>query len=444
MEYKIKSSVAIKEISETEFAPMVTEAAKDFFRMSNYFRLTGLDGLPKRSFSEYAQICNVLESFLDDHGARDNTHWAFFAELVASIRNLGIAAYIMRHVLDRQMDYHCGETQMALYDFVREGFQTLDFLKSSIVNLGNSAEEEAKRLSVQVDNHVFECRQESKEIYYVLPKNMNESIVENKEERIVELVHKVRKVAKIMDEERIKKESDPEKLYSMIPLKIDEKKARKLKNTIHGVQSDYDTYVKNTQVEKKNADLKLLRGFISIPLHLLEMVRWLSHFYERHEDAIRQSEETAKIARIVDKMTVLDRIVNFGYFFSDQYMRQARKVAEKILNLYVKPVRYELPVPSKGFHARPSTYISLIVNEHGTDVFLIVGDQKYNAKSVMNLMMAAGIIYDMGLKTVIFEGDQRVLDDIRILAENNYCEDQEIPRELNYLRILRNVGTPIV
>jgi phosphotransferase system HPr (HPr) family protein len=444
MEYKIKSSIAIKEISETEFAPMVTEAGKDFFRMSNYYRETRSEHLPKRSYSEYAQICNVMESFLDDHGARDNKDWAFFAELVASIRNLSIAAYIMRHVLDRQVDYHCGERQDPVEDFVREGFQTLDFLNESIVKLGLAAEEEAKKLQVQVDGHIFQCKQDPQEIFYALPKNMKEGIVENKEERIIELVHKVRKVAKIMAEEGIKKELDPAKLFRMIPIKLDEKKARKLKSIIHGVQSDYDTYVKNTEVEKVNPDLKLLRGFISIPLHLLEMVRWLSHFYERHEDAIRQSEETAKIAAIVDKWAVLNRIHNFGYFYSDQYMRQARKVAEKILNLYVKPVQYELPVPPKGFHARPSTYISLVVNEHGTDVFLLVDDQKYNAKSVMNLMMAAGIIYDKGLKTVIFEGDQRVLDDIKILAANNYCEDGEIPRELNYLRILRNVGTPIV
>jgi hypothetical protein len=53
--------------------------------------------------------------------------------------------------------------------------------------------------------------------------------------------------------------------------------------------------------------------------------------------------------------------------------------------------------------------------------------------------MAAGLISDKGYEKVIFEGDRQVLDDLKILAENNYCEDDKIPEKLNYLRILRNM-----
>ena len=444
MEYKIKSSTQLREISETDFAPMVSAAGEPFFAFYNYFLTCDLKALVKKDYSDFAQICNNLESFLDDHGARNNKYWAYFAELVASIRNLSIAAYILRHVLDRQVDYHGGPDHAPLDGFAEEGFRTLDFLNSSLLNLSKAVEEEAKRFDVRMTGEVYKPHRDVRETFFILPKNMEESRVKNKEERIVELIHKVRKVAKISSQEDIRREADPEKLALMVPTRIDEKKARKLKNIIHGVQSDYDTYVKNTEVERESADLKSLRGYISIPLHLLEMVRWISHFYERHEDAIRQSEETVKISAIVKKELVLDRLVNFGYFYSDQYLQKARRISEKVLNLYVTAVQYELPVPAKGFHARPSTYISLIVNEHGTDVFLLVDGQRFNAKSVMNLMMAAGMIYDMGLKTVVFEGDQRVLDDLKILAEHNYCEDQEIPRELNYLRILRNVGSPVI
>jgi hypothetical protein len=53
--------------------------------------------------------------------------------------------------------------------------------------------------------------------------------------------------------------------------------------------------------------------------------------------------------------------------------------------------------------------------------------------------MAAGLISDKGYEKVIFEGDRQVLDDLKILAENNYCEDDKIPAKLRYLRILRNM-----
>jgi phosphotransferase system HPr (HPr) family protein len=110
------------------------------------------------------------------------------------------------------------------------------------------------------------------------------------------------------------------------------------------------------------------------------------------------------------------------------------------MSAYAEKVQYELSIPKPlGFHARPSTYVSLIVNEHGTDVEMIVDSKRYNAKSVINLLMAAGYISEKGYQKVIFEGDKRVLDDLKILSENNYCEDQKIPPELNYLRILRNM-----
>ncbi len=91
-----------------------------------------------------------------------------------------------------------------------------------------------------------------------------------------------------------------------------------------------------------------------------------------------------------------------------------------------------------GFHARPATYVSLIVNEYGTDVYLIVDNERYSAKSVMALLEAGWILADKGAKSVVYEGDRRVLQDLKILAEHNYCEDQDIPRELSYLRVLRN------
>ncbi len=207
------------------------------------------------------------------------------------------------------------------------------------------------------------------------------------------------------------------------------------------MQSDYDTYVKNTPIERTNENLKRLRGNISLPLHLMEMVRWLSHFYERHENQIRKGEVKEKIAQIVDKNALLDSIVNFALFYSDKYLQKGNAIAENILTSYVKNVRYELPVPHPlGFHARPSTYISLIVNEHGTDVSIIADGERFNAKSVLSIMEAGGMIADKGLKTVIFEGDERVLKDLKILSENNYCEECDIPRELNYLRILRNIS----
>jgi len=44
------------------------------------------------------------------------------------------------------------------------------------------------------------------------------------------------------------------------------------------------------------------------------------------------------------------------------------------------------------------------------------------------------IIADKGYQTILFEGDKRVIDDIKLLAKHNYCETGEIPSRLSYLR----------
>ena len=68
------------------------------------------------------------------------------------------------------------------------------------------------------------------------------------------------------------------------------------------------------------------------------------------------------------------------------------------------------------------------------DLFMIVDEEQFNTKSVMSLLQAGGIIADKGYESVFFEGDVRVMEDIKLLAKHNYCEDCDIPARLSYLR----------
>ena len=430
-----------KIITNEEFLPLVQKASLEFFKIYNFF-LSDSPEFTKKFYSNLMNESDHFEIFFDDHGARQNKAWTFFAELVASVRNFAIASFQLRHLIDRYPDYNTGESENEKNEFLAEANKTLNFFNESIKSLFNAADFEARSLNFGITKDKISS-EEFKEVAVNkrLPHNADEEIVRDEEERILELSRKYRKVSKIFREENLGKKRGDNELLDLIPLKIDEKKAQKIKNMVHGVQSDYDTYVKNTSAEKTNEHLKKLRGFISLPLHLMEMVRWLSHFYERHEDEIRKGEVKGKIASIIDKNILLDRIANFALYYSNIYLQKGNTITEKILTSYVKNIKYELPVPYPvGFHARPATYVSLIVNEHGTDVYLVINSQRFNAKSVLSIMEAGGLIADKGLKTVVFEGDKRVLDDIKILSEHNYCEECDIPRELNYVRILRNIA----
>ena len=54
----------------------------------------------------------------------------------------------------------------------------------------------------------------------------------------------------------------------------------------------------------------------------------------------------------------------------------------------------------------------------------------------MSLLQAGGVIADKGYQMIHFEGDKKALEDIKVLAESNYCEDMNIPAQLSYLQSL--------
>jgi phosphotransferase system HPr-like phosphotransfer protein len=92
-----------------------------------------------------------------------------------------------------------------------------------------------------------------------------------------------------------------------------------------------------------------------------------------------------------------------------------------------------------GFHSRPSLLVAKIVQHYGGEVILQVGDDKFDASSVLDIQWAGGKIQKEGVSEVIFEGDIRALKDIEILAGVNYGEDTmgkgvPLPQALKYLR----------
>ncbi|MFQ5449915.1 MAG: HPr family phosphocarrier protein [Nitrospinaceae bacterium] len=434
----------VKIISEEEFLPLVQESSTFFFKIYNSFaaRFENNGKISRKFYSNLIQEAEIFECFLDEYGARENRRWNFFTEYVACIRNLGLSAFFIKHLLERFPYYNIREVKDIGEQFCADAQKALSFLNRSLFSIYQEVlcAGRANGLAIPTEllpPHEFSDIKSNKR----LPRNISEDQVKDIEERIIDLCEKVQKVSGMMDKIKIKPTEDLEALKKLIPRKIDEKRSRMFKELVHSVQSDYDTYIHNTHLEQEHPDFKNLRGHVSISLHLLETELWLCHFYERHEDEIRRGECKSKISELVDKGELLRQIINFGFFYSFHFIREGSKLADSLLGQFVKTTRIEVPIPQPlGFHARPCTYISLIAREHGEDLFLIVDGEKYNAKSVMSLLQAGGAISDKGCQKVIFEGSKRVLNDVKILARYNYCEEKDLPKKLGYLRVLRNTA----
>jgi len=434
----------IQIISEEEFLPLVEEAGSQFFKTFNAFAslLDPKLDANRMCYSNLIQQAELLESFMDEHGARQNKTWSFFTEFVASIRNLVIATFYVRHLMDRYPFYNLRDSDEQKENFFKGIQEVSDFLNQSILNLYEECLSAGNKNNLNYSRESVDQSQFSEvEVNKQLPKNAEDEQIKEDEERIIDMFEKMGNVAGMMEDMNSRVRQKEGNLKRIVPEIIDEKKARMVLNLVHSVQSEFDTYIKGTYIQKRYAELKNFRGYISMPLHLLEVTIWLTHFYERHEDEIRQGECKHIISTLVNKDELLNQIVNFCFKNCIFYIREGDLLGKELLKNFVKTVRYELPIPTPlGFHARPSTYISLIVRNYDADAFLLVDGEKFNARSVMSLLQAGGAVADKGYQTVVFEGDKRVLDDLKILADHNYCEDSNIPNELSYLKSMRETA----
>ncbi|NIR52077.1 hypothetical protein GWO43_26000, partial [candidate division KSB1 bacterium] len=267
----------IQIISEDEFLPLVGRVGEPFFKTFNAFA-----SLPdqnrdanRKCYSNLIQQAELLESFLDEYGARQNKTWAFYTEYVASIRNLVIAAFYIKHLMDRYPFYNLRDSEAQIKSFFQESQQALEFLNRSILNLYQESLRAAQANGLIPPTDGIDPNQFSEvEINKQLPKNAEDEQIKEDEERIIDMFEKMNNVAGLMDEMNSRITQRAGDLKRIVPEIIDEKKARMMMNLIHSVQSEYDTYIKGTHIQKRFEDLKDFRGYISMPLHLLEVMIW--------------------------------------------------------------------------------------------------------------------------------------------------------------------------
>jgi phosphotransferase system HPr-like phosphotransfer protein len=213
---------------------------------------------------------------------------------------------------------------------------------------------------------------------------------------------------------------------------------------VHNLQSSFDTYVIHGGFRFGDRKFKELRSYFSVVFHLLQLMGRLLHFYERHlhEAGYKNTYKRVQdhLASIVDADKLLDYTINYGLFYACHYLGTGKDVARRILTENVERGSIRVGIPVKlGFHSRPSLLVARIVQNYGGPVELVVGEDRFDASSVLDIQWAGGKIQKENITEVVFEGDLRALQDIQILASVNYGEDTmgkgvPLPKELKYLR----------
>ena len=398
-------------------------------------------GFTKRLYSKLISTSQLLEDFLDFHGAKNNSNWYFYRELTAAVRHLSLASYSYRHISNRLVFYDLVNTE----SFEKEGEITLDFLASSIMKMVPVILDEAKHLNIPIPDETFNPA------YFptiptseMLDYNIDDKDKDQQKKHIVKIASEFLNIAENFDNLGFYEPYSIEKILTIVPDKINEVEIRRFEMLAHNLQSSFDTYVIHGGFRFGNRKLKQLRGYISVVFHLLQMIGRLFHFYERHlheagyKNIYKKVQD--RLASLIDTSTLLDRIINYGLYYVCHFLMTGKALARDIMNENIERSSITVGIPVKlGFHSRPSLLVAKIVQHYGGQVELCIKSDRFDAGSVLDIQWAGGKIQNENINNVTFEGDARALKDIEKLASVNYGEDTmgkgiPLPEELNYLR----------
>lgn len=395
----------------------------------------------KRLYAKMVSSSKLLEDFLDLHGAKNNSNWYYYRELVSSIRNLSEASYSQKHIFKRLPFYDLAETE----GFEESGYATHKFLTDSLRRISRDAIIAAKRLHINLPEDRF--------LWDDFPGIVAQSLLESdiddqnlKEEQknIVKITTEFLRVANEFETLGFYEPYSLDQIKVIVPSSFNEQESRRFEMVVHSLQSSFDTYVNRSGLRFRDIKLKRLRGYISVVLHLLELTRRLLHYYERHLYGVGYKniykKVRDKLARAVRPEDILDRIVNYGLYYIWYFLVQGQDLAQKVLNENMERGSIVVGIPQElGFHSRPCMLVAKIVQYYGGHVELWVDSDRFDASSVLDIQWAGGKIQKEGIKEVAFKGDVRALRDIQVLAGVNYGEDSmgkgiPLPKELSYLK----------
>lgn len=326
-----------------------------------------------------------VEEFLDFYGAKNNCRWAPFRSLIATIKLFSEVCYELLHI----------QHSVPIYRLLPIGFQFTEATQKSFVFSANVIVraaplliEKARQLGLEVgDDWHTQCVNFKAYEGGRLPQDRGACHIDSAAKTVINLATAFLNLSVKGDMLHVLTRTEPDEYESCI-IHISEKDLRSLQLEFHNLQSLYDTFVSDTDVESLDTNLPVLRGHISVVFHLLKTATALVHYYERH--LVREpSAIQCKKQPLVEKKEMLDILIGYSVCFASRYIVRAKELCREMLQSYAEIDKIDVPVPQyRGFHVRPSTLISKIVLHYGNNVTMQLCDETYDASSPMDLFRA--------------------------------------------------------
>lgn len=375
-------------ISYEDFRDLIAERSVAYLRAAVFLaQQEDCDHILTRPLlAELLSHASQIEELLDSYGARNNCQWGRFRALTASIKLFSNVSYELLHIQHAIPHYRLLPVQQ---DFSQCTDDALRFIEKILQEATRRLTSEAERLKLPIQNRA-DCDE-----FYIeklpagrLPHDLAVRKIEAVSQTVSFLATAFLNLAAESKQALPKKMTDPQEFVCSLTSPVSEEKLRSLELRFHNLQSLYDTYVSTTETEVLDKDLPVLRGHISVVLHLLRTAKEIAHYYERHASPIAQKIAQGR-KRLVEPEKLLELLVNYAIYFVSQYLTCAELLCQNMLRRYTEIDKIEVLVPQyRGFHVRPSTLVSKLVLHYGSEVKMHLGDEQYDASSPLELFRA--------------------------------------------------------
>lgn len=342
---------------------------------------------PCRDFlSNLHREASRLQELIDSHGAQTNELWFPFRESIAAAKNFATVTYDILHIRQSLERYRLLELQD---QFRLQTDHVIDVLRGALFTLAHSIIAQSKHCEIHPDEIGINFQPCTTEVIrYRLPVDRAVRHVDRIGEQVVYLATQFLNLSEDTDVRDVLAERDGETYADCIPHPISEERLRVVESRFHNLQSLYDTYIFESDLEQQNEQLPFLRGHISIIYHLLSVGTDLVHYYIRHMSSLRR--DTYREFRFpVEPETLRDLVFDYPLQYAREYMESAVQLCQSMIQRYTEQASIDVPIPNyRGFHVRPSTLVARIVLHYGSAVTMYLGDESYDASSPLDLFRA--------------------------------------------------------
>lgn len=377
------ATMALETISAEQFLALISKRSRVLLEASQHLSTHAAQSslLTRPLLGDILSHASQIEELLDAYGARNNQQWKPFRSLVATIKLYSNVGYELVHVQRALSTYQLLPLQR---DFRRATEQTLDYTCRILAEATGHILAKAVELGIPIPAGVDPQHYEE----HLPPGRLEQNLATRKSETVAKTVTLLATAfLNLAAESKPTLPSGdvgPEEYEEYLNASITEERLRSLEFRFHNLQSLYDTYVSKTETEDLDPDLSILRGHISVVMHLLRMATDFAHYYERHIQRKHQNRGGYN-----DPQPLLECLMNYAVSFAGNYLASAELLCQNMLKRYTEIGTIEVTVPQyRGFHVRPSTLVSKLALHYGSQVKMELDGEYYDAASPLELFRA--------------------------------------------------------